>query len=57
MQRERDGGDFLLLPIADTYPPDSEEEAGGVRGQLTDGTWETNLVLRQRLTKRVGSDK
>ena len=30
----------------------NSEAAGGVRGQLTDGTWETKLVQRQRLTKR-----
>ena len=63
---QREGGDFLLLPIADTYPDcvrteEGEKGGGGgggnVRGQLTDGTWETKLVLRQRLTKRGGSDK
>ena len=53
MQRERDGGDFLLLPIADTYPPDREEEAGGVRGQLTDGTWETRFETKTDKTSRI----
>ena len=63
MQRERrDGGDFLPLPAHCRYLPGPHCRGGGggggvLRGQLTDGTWETKLVWRQRLTKRGGSDK